>query len=74
MHLRAYVGRSPSLCFRRCVYHHNGPSSGVRSIASGHNPEELGDAMKFIGPIAKSAGIAFEEVVAAIQHLSNAGI
>lgn len=35
---------------------------------------QLGDAMKFIGPIAKSAGIEFEEVVAAIQLLSNAGI
>lgn len=34
----------------------------------------LGDAMKFVGPIAKSAGIAFEEIVAAIQLLSNAGI
>ncbi|MFG0243621.1 MAG: phage tail tape measure protein [Phycisphaerales bacterium JB054] len=35
---------------------------------------QLGDAMKFVGPIAKSAGIAFEEIVAAIQLLSNAGI
>ena len=35
---------------------------------------QLGDAMKFIGPIAKSAGIAFEEIVAAVQLLSNAGI
>ncbi|MGD8453666.1 MAG: phage tail tape measure protein [Phycisphaerae bacterium] len=35
---------------------------------------QLGDAMKFVGPIAKSAGIAFEEVVAAVQLLSNAGI
>jgi len=34
----------------------------------------LGDAMKYIGPIAKSAGIEFEEIVAAIQLLSNAGI
>jgi TP901 family phage tail tape measure protein len=35
---------------------------------------QLGDAMKFVGPIAKSAGIAFEEVVGAVQLLSNAGI
>ncbi len=35
---------------------------------------QLGDAMKFVGPIAKSAGVAFEEIVAAIQLLSNAGI
>ncbi|RMF95497.1 MAG: phage tail tape measure protein, partial [Gammaproteobacteria bacterium] len=36
--------------------------------------QQLGDAMKFVGPIAKSPGIAFEEIVAAIQLLSNAGI
>src|SRR5690606_5063865 len=35
---------------------------------------QLGDAMKFIGPVAKTAGIAFEEVAAAVQLLSNAGI
>lgn len=35
---------------------------------------QLGDAMKFVGPIAKSAGVRFEEIVAAIQLLSNAGI
>jgi len=34
----------------------------------------LGDAMKFVGPLAKSQGIAFEELTAAIQLLSNAGI
>lgn len=34
----------------------------------------LGDAMKYVGPLAKSAGIAFEEIVASIQLLSNAGI
>lgn len=34
----------------------------------------LGEAMKYVGPIAKTAGIAFEEVTAAIQLLSNAGI
>lgn len=35
---------------------------------------QLGDAMKFVGPVAKSAGISFEEIVASIQMLSNAGI
>lgn len=35
---------------------------------------QLGDAMKYVGPIAKSAGLQFEEVVAAVQALSNAGI
>ena len=34
----------------------------------------LGEAMKYVGPIAKTAGIAFEEVTAAVQLLSNAGI
>lgn len=35
---------------------------------------QLGDAMKYVGPIAKTAGISFAEVTAAIQELSNAGI
>ena len=35
---------------------------------------EGGDAFKFVGPVAKSAGIRLEEVTAAIQLLSNAGI
>ncbi len=35
---------------------------------------QLGDAMKFVGPVAKSAGRGLEEIVAAIQLLSNAGI
>ena len=34
----------------------------------------LGDAMKYVGPIAKNAGLALEEIVAAVQLLSNAGI
>lgn len=34
----------------------------------------LGEAMKYIGPIARSAGVSIEEIVAAIQILSNAGI
>lgn len=35
---------------------------------------QLGDAFKFVGPVAKSAGISFAEITAAIQLLSNAGI
>lgn len=35
---------------------------------------ELGEAFKFVGPIAQDAGIAFEEITAAIQILSDAGI
>lgn len=35
---------------------------------------QLGDAMKFVGPIAKTARVPLEEIVAAIQGLSNAGI
>lgn len=35
---------------------------------------QLGDAMKYVGPIAKSAGIGLEEIVGAVQMLSNAGI
>jgi len=34
----------------------------------------LGEAMKSIGPIARSAGLEFEEVVAAVRLLSNVGI
>ncbi|MCA9238576.1 MAG: phage tail tape measure protein [Planctomycetales bacterium] len=34
----------------------------------------LGDAFKFVGPMAKTAGVSLEEVTAAIQLLSNAGI
>ncbi len=35
---------------------------------------QLGDAMKYIGPIARNAGLSFEEITAAVQMLSNAGI
>lgn len=35
---------------------------------------QLGDAMKFVGPIAKSVGISIEDITASIQLLSNAGI
>lgn len=34
----------------------------------------LGDAFKYVGPAAKAAKLAFEEVTAAIQILSNAGM
>ena len=34
----------------------------------------LGEAFKFVGPMAKSAGIPLEEITAAIQLLSNAGV
>lgn len=34
----------------------------------------LGEAMKFVGPIARSSGYGLEEITAAIQLLSNAGI
>jgi len=34
----------------------------------------LGEAMKFVGPVGKSAGKDIEELVAAIQVMSNAGI
>ena len=35
---------------------------------------QLGDAMKYVGPIAASAGMGFEETAAAVGLLGNAGI
>jgi TP901 family phage tail tape measure protein len=35
---------------------------------------ELGEAMKFVGPVANSVGLSLEETVAIIQLMSNAGI
>lgn len=35
---------------------------------------QLGDAMKFIGPVARAAGRPLGEMVAAVQMLSNAGL
>lgn len=35
---------------------------------------QLGDAMKYVGPVAKTAGLSLEEAVGAVQMLSNAGI
>ncbi|WP_437226003.1 phage tail tape measure protein [Planctomicrobium sp. SH661] len=34
----------------------------------------LGEAFKYVGPMAKSAGISLEEITGAVQMLSNAGI
>lgn len=36
--------------------------------------QQLGQSFKFVGPVAKGAGLAFEEVSAAIGLLGNAGI
>ncbi|MGE3809333.1 MAG: phage tail tape measure protein, partial [Gemmataceae bacterium] len=35
---------------------------------------QLGDAFKFVGPVARSAGFSLEEITAAIQVLSDAGV
>jgi len=35
---------------------------------------QLGEAMKYVGPVAKTAGYSLEETAAAIQVLSNAGM
>ena len=35
---------------------------------------QLGEAFKYVGPVAKAAGMSLEETTAAIQMLSNAGI
>lgn len=38
------------------------------------NLQQLGDAMKFVGPVAAAAGADFEEVTAALGLMGNAGI
>lgn len=43
-------------------------------ISSNTNLIQLGEAMKFVGPIGKTLGKGIEEITAAIQTLSNAGI
>ncbi len=43
-------------------------------ISSNTNLSQLTDAMKFIGPVGRAAGIGLEELVSAIQVMSNAGI
>ena len=35
---------------------------------------QLGQAFKFVGPVAKSAGVSFEETTAALSLMGNAGI
>jgi TP901 family phage tail tape measure protein/lambda family phage tail tape measure protein len=41
---------------------------------SNTNVQQLGDAMKFVGPVASGLGVSMEETVAAISALSDAGI
>src|SRR5690625_1847755 len=41
---------------------------------SNTNLEQLGDAMKYAGPVAKGMGITFEETAAALGMMGNAGI
>lgn len=36
--------------------------------------EQLGDALKFVGPIASGVGLSLEDTVAAVAELSNAGL
>jgi len=36
--------------------------------------EELGESMKFVAPVARGAGMAFEETAAAIAMMGNAGV
>jgi len=38
------------------------------------NLDQLGDAFKYVGPVAKGAGLSFNETAAAIGLLGNAGI
>lgn len=38
------------------------------------NLQQLGEAMKYAGPVASAAGVEFEEAAAAISLMSNAGI
>ena len=42
--------------------------------SSNTNLEQLGEAFKFIAPVASSAGVQFEEAAAAVGLLGNAGI
>lgn len=43
-------------------------------VSSNVNVAMLGEAFKYIGPVAKSAGVEFQEVAAALGALGNAGI
>lgn len=42
--------------------------------SSNTNLQQLGEAMKFAGPIASAAGVGFEEAAAALGLMGNAGI
>lgn len=44
------------------------------SIKTNTNVEQLGEAMKFVAPVAASAGFEIEETAAAVGLLGNAGI
>ncbi|KKN42013.1 hypothetical protein LCGC14_0717730, partial [marine sediment metagenome] len=47
----------------------------VKAFTSANvNLSMLGQSMKFVGPVARSAGVAFEEAAAAAALLGNAGI
>jgi TP901 family phage tail tape measure protein len=45
------------------------------SAASGSlSVQDIGNTMKYVGPVATAAGLSFEEITAAVTLLSNAGI
>lgn len=44
------------------------------SITGGVNLEELGDALKYVGPLSTAVGWQFTELVAAVQLLGKSGI
>lgn len=41
--------------------------------SAGHSSQQLGEALSYVGPIAKSMGYSIEETVAAINALADAG-
>ena len=43
-------------------------------ISSNTNLQQMGEAMKFVAPVAKGMGLSFEETVAVLGLLGNAGI
>jgi TP901 family phage tail tape measure protein len=49
-------------------------SMSIVAAAANTNIFQLGDAMKFVGPVAASAGISLEKSAAAIGVLSDAGL
>ena len=44
------------------------------AVMAGSSVSEMGNAFKYVGPVASSAGISFKEVSAALTILGNAGI